>query len=243
MSKAGSLRLQKFLAECGVASRRKSEELIREGQVRVNGKVVTELGTKIHPVHDSVMVGRRKIEAEKRGVLLVNKPRGVITTKSDPEGRRTIMELLPAGLESYVPAGRLDFDSSGLVVMTNDGELAQRLTHPKYGSSRVYHVKVEGKVPDELPARIERGVRLKDGVVKADCRIIKERNQKFSWIELRLSSGKNRVIRRMMEALRHPVIKLHRVSHGPFELGKLPVGRTRKLSNQEYRKVLRSLAE
>ena len=235
-----AIRLQKYLSECGVASRRKSEDLIVEGKVQVNGKAVTELGTKIDPKKDRVKVGGKLILGGKKGVVILNKPRGVVTTKSDPEGRETVIDLLPKKFQSYFPVGRLDYDSSGLVVLTNDGELANRLSHPRYGILRSYHVRVEGKIEPKILEQIERGVKLPDGPVSGEAKIRKG-DKKSTWLQITLTVGRNRIIRRLMDHLGHPVIKLKRVSHGPVKLGRLRVGEYEALTNADYQGLKRAI--
>jgi 23S rRNA pseudouridine2605 synthase len=237
------VRLQKFLAECGVGSRRKMEQFITEGRVRVNGQVVTELGRKIDPENDKVEVNRRAVHAAPKGIMLLNKPRGVVSTLSDPEGRRSVAHFLTKHYTSYFPVGRLDWDSTGLMVLTNDGEVAERLMHPRYGFERVYHARVEGTVSLEVLQKLERGIRLSDGVVKANASVLKN-DQNSTWVEVRIHEGRNRVVRRLFEKLGHPVMKLKRIVYGPFKLGRLQVGQVRVLNRSEYEearsKVLRA---
>lgn len=227
------VRLQKYLSECGVGSRRKMEQFILEGRVQVNGKVVTELGRKINPDTDKVQVNRRPVHAAPKGILLLNKPRGVVSTLSDPEGRRSIADFLTKHYKSYFPVGRLDWDSTGLMILTNDGEVAERLMHPRYGFERVYHARVEGAVSFEELSKLERGVRLSDGVVKAHASIM-QNDENSTWIEVKVSEGRNRVVRRLFEKLGHPVMKLKRIVYGPFKLGRLQVGQVRALTRNEY---------
>jgi 23S rRNA pseudouridine2605 synthase len=227
------VRLQKFLSECGVASRRKAEELIVSKKVKVNGRIVSELGTKIDPTTDRVQVKERYVSMVERGVILLNKPKGVVSTLSDPEGRPTIADFLTKHFKSYFPVGRLDWESTGLMVLTNDGEMAERLLHPRYGFERTYHVKVSGRVEEKTLRRIERGINLEDGPVQAKGAIL-ETLDDATWLEITVTVGKNRVVRRMMDAVHHPVQKLQRVSHGPFKLGKLKPGEMRRLSEKEY---------
>jgi len=227
------VRLQKFIAECGVASRRKAEELIAAGKVMVNGQVVKELGKKIDPARDRVQVRGKPLHLPERGVLLLHKPRHVVATMSDPEGRPTVADFLTHKYKSYFPVGRLDFESTGLLVMTNDGELAERLLHPRYGFERVYHVKVRGSVAEKTTRRLEKGVTLEDGPVSAVVKIL-ETLDNSTWLEVKVAEGRNRVVRRMMDAVRHPVVKLQRVSYGPFRLGRLGPGEIRKLTDKEY---------
>lgn len=230
------VRLQKFLAECGVGSRRKMEQFITEGRVRVNGRVVTELGCKIDPEVDRIEVNRRPVHAAPKGIVLLNKPRGVVSTLSDPEGRRSVADFLTKHYRSYFPVGRLDWDSTGLMVLTNDGEVAERLMHPRYGFERVYHARVEGSVAVEVLGKLERGIRLSDGVVKAQGTILKN-DENSTWIEVRISEGRNRVVRRLFDKLGHPVMKLKRIVYGPFKLGRLQVGQVRVLTAKEYDEV------
>ena len=150
------VRLQKFLAECGVGSRRKMEQFITEGRVCVNGKVVNQLGAKVDPEIDRVEVNRRVVRAAPKGIMLLNKPRGVISTLSDPEGRPTVADFLTKHYTSFFPVGRLDWDSTGLMILTNDGEIAERLMHPRFGFERVYQARVEGSVNKELLEKMAR---------------------------------------------------------------------------------------
>ena len=235
------VRLQKFLAECGVASRRASEELITEGRVRVNGEVITELGTKINPMKDRVQVGKRTVVAAEKGILLFHKPRFVVSTLSDPEGRPSISDYLTKHYLSYFPVGRLDWESSGLIVLTNDGELAERLMHPRYEMDRFYEVRVEGRVPDRTLEKILKGVKLEDGWAKAESLRIVSIDDVSTWLEISIREGRNRLIRRMMSEAGHPVIKLRRTSHGPLKLGKLKSGELRKLTTEEYQNVRRKV--
>ena len=234
------VRLQKFLAECGVGSRRKMEQFIIEGRVRINGQVVTELGRKINPDTDKIEVNRRPVHAAPKGILLLNKPRGVVSTLSDPEGRRSVAEYLTKHYRSYFPVGRLDWDSTGLMILTNDGEMAERLMHPRYAFERVYHARVEGSVPSELLTKLERGIRLSDGLVKATASILRSDNDS-TWVEVKIHEGRNRVVRRLFDKLGHSVMKLKRIVYGPFKLGRLQVGQIRALTNKEYEEVRRKV--
>lgn len=230
------VRLQKYIAECGLCSRRAAEALMRTGKVKVNGTVVTQLGTKIRAGHDRVEVQGKFLHAAPKGILLLHKPRGVVSTLVDPEGRPTVADYLTKHYESYYPVGRLDYDSSGLIVLTNDGELAERLMHPRYGFARTYHVRVEGLVSDNTLRKIERGVKLEDGIARAQPAIL-EGDDKSTWMQVTVFEGRNRLVRRIMERVEHPVMKLLRVSHGPFNLGSLRPGAVRKLTEREYERV------
>lgn len=227
------IRLQKYLSECGVCSRREAEELLVLGRIKVNGKVVSELGTKIQPGYDSVKVGSKIIRRPKGGIVIFHKPRKVVSTRKDPKGRDTVLQFIPKKYQAYNSVGRLDYDTTGLVILTNDGELANRLSHPRYGHERVYHARVRGHVKDKTIRRIERGVRLTDGNVKAKAKILSS-NESSTWIEVVVTEGRNRLVRRLMKELRHPVIKLKRVKFGPFSLGKLPLGETKVLTQAQF---------
>ena len=234
------VRLQKFLAECGTGSRRKMEQFIKEGRVRVNGQVVTELGRKIDPSVDQIEVNRRPVKAAPKGIVLFNKPRGVVSTLHDPEGRRTVSEFLTKHYASYFPVGRLDFDSTGLMILTNDGEMAEKLMHPRFGFERTYEARVEGSVPQPLLDKLESGIRLSDGLVKAEASVIRT-DDTSTWVEVRIKEGRNRIVRRLFEKLGHSVMKLKRTIYGPFKLGRLQVGQVRVLTAREFLEVRRKV--
>lgn len=229
-------RLQKVLAAAGVASRRVSEQLIVEGRVRVNGEVVTELGTRIDPAVDLVDVDGTAIQLDtsKRYVML-NKPTGVVSTMHDERGRRDLREFTADWDERLYNVGRLDADTSGLLVLTNDGALAHVLAHPSFGVTKVYLAKVEGRVTPQTIARLTRGVTLEDGDIAADkARLLDaRRGREESLVELTLHSGRNRIVRRMMAEVGHPVVELVRRQFGPLHLGTLPTGRARELTTVE----------
>lgn len=237
-----TVRLQKFLSECGVASRRASEELILEGKVKVNNQVVKVLGTKIDPDHDRVQVRNKLVRPPHKGLILFHKPKGVVSTLHDPEGRRSIADYLTKHIKSYFPVGRLDWDSSGLMILTNDGAVAERLMHPRYGFERTYHVRVEGNVNSGVLDKLARGVRLKDGVASAKATLVPHLQRgtqdegRSTWLEVQVSEGRNRLIRRLFERVECPVMKLKRIQYGPFHLGKLKPGEMRALTQKEYMK-------
>lgn len=229
-------RVQKLLARAGVASRRDAEELIRAGRVTVNGDVV-ELGGKADPVADAIKVdGKRIHPAQTFQYILLNKPGGYITTRSDPEGRPTVYDLLPdAWRQTLSPVGRLDWGTEGLLLLTNDGELAQRVAHPRYGCRKVYHAKVKGEPPESQLDRIRRGMVI-DGRRTAPAKVTplpsrKTRNN--TWIAIELGEGRTRQIREMFFRIGHPVGRLKRVSIGPVTDRGLPVGAFRELSPKE----------
>lgn len=230
------VRLQKVLANAGVASRRVAEELIVAGRVRVNGKVVTELGSRIDPEHDLVDVDGTAIQLDqsKRYVML-NKPRGIVSSMKDERGRPDLRRFTKEWAERLYNVGRLDADTSGLLVLTNDGELAHVLAHPSFGVTKVYIAKVDGRVTAQTIARLTKGVELDDGPIAADkARLLTSSAEGGgSLVELTLHSGRNRIVRRMMAEVGHPVVELVRRQFGPLHLGSLPVGRARELTKVE----------
>jgi len=235
-----AIRLQRFLAQAGVASRRKSEELITLGRVKVNGKVVTELGSKVDPARDKVSVGGRQLAAEEPVYVLFHKPKGYVTTLSDPEGRPTVMELLKTVKERLFPVGRLDFNTEGVLFLTNDGELAHGLMHPKGEVEKTYHVKLRGRVDDAALKSLARGVTLDDGSKTAPAGVARiGETDKNTWIELTLHEGKNRQVHRMAEAVGHQVLKLERVRYAGLVLGSLKAGSYRRLVAREVDELYR----
>ncbi|GAA3777440.1 pseudouridine synthase [Microbacterium kribbense] len=228
------VRLQKVLAGAGVASRRVAEEMIVAGRVRVNGTVVTELGSRIHPDVDLVDVDGVAVQLDqsKRYVML-NKPTGVVSTMRDDRGRPDLREFTRDWPERLFNVGRLDAETSGLLVLTNDGALAQVLAHPSYGVTKVYIAKVTGQVTAQTIGRLTRGVQLEDGPITADKARLLDHSRGTSLVELTLHSGRNRIVRRMMAAVGHPVLELVRRRFGPLQLGTLPAGRARELTRVE----------
>jgi 23S rRNA pseudouridine2605 synthase len=233
-----AIRLQKYLAEAGVASRRASEGIIVEGRVAVNGKVVRELGTKVDPEHDRVTVDGDAIKAKRKIYVAVNKPRGVVCSRNDPSGRSTIGELLPAEWQHLYSVGRLDRDSEGLLFLTNDGEFSLRLTHPRYGVAKKYVLTVEHKVEGNVLDKMREGVFDQSERLKAQKARIVSASNKQSVLELELLEGKYREIRRMCDVLGLKVLRLQRVQIGKIKLGELKVGRWRTLTDGEIISLL-----
>jgi len=234
-------RLQKLIARAGLASRRAAERLILAGRVRVNGRVVTTLGTKADPDRDRIEVNGRPLPAEqRREYWLVHKPRGVLSTARDPHGRRTVLDLLPEGVGRLYPVGRLDHDSEGLMLLTNDGELAQRLAHPRHHVPKTYKVWVQGRPDRAAIERLRRGVKLEDGVTAPARVYLKASSEQTSKLSMVLNQGKKRQIRRMCEAVGHPVRRLVRVGLGPLRLGDLPPGAARRLTPGELAALRRA---
>ena len=239
MSGKNDVRLQKFMAECGVASRRKSEELIEMGKVKINGHVA-QIGDKVNPKRDIVTVRGKKInKADRMYYFMLNKPRGYVTTVSDELGRKTVMDLVDCKARIY-PVGRLDKDSEGLLILTNDGSFANALTHPKHNYAKVYRVTVRPSVNDEILDRFRNGVEI-DGRITAPCdvNIITEEEGRVV-LEFILREGRNRQIRKMCEAVNLEVARLKRISIGPVKLGMLQTGKYRELTDNEVKKLLRS---
>ena len=235
-----AIRLQKILSAAGVASRRTAETLIEQGRVTVNGKVVTELGTRAEPSIDEIKVdGRRLPRAKANQYILLNKPRGYITSRSDPKHRPTVIDLLAkGGVHGYIyPVGRLDYDSEGLLLLTSDGELAARLTHPRHGVAREYEVRVRG-VPDRHALdRLARGVTI-DGRRTATAevrlgRVYDAESGQQGILSLVIHEGRNRQVRKMLDAIGHPVVQLRRVRIGPIADDRLKLGQFRSLTSGE----------
>ena len=242
MASKNDVRLQKFMAEQGIASRRKSEELILAGKVKVNGHVA-QIGMKINPRKDLVTVGKQKltnVKNRKMVYIMLNKPRGYVTTVSDELGRITVMDLLPDfGVRIY-PVGRLDKDSEGLLLLTNDGSFTNCMTHPSHEYAKVYRVTVRPSVDDNILYNLRNGIEI-DGRVTAPCDVTvltEEENRVV--LEFVLHEGRNRQIRKMCESQGLEVARLKRISIGPIKLGMLKQGDYRELSEQDVKKLLRS---
>ena len=233
-------RLQKYLANCGICSRRKAEELIASGKVSVNGKIVTELGTKINPKVDKVIYNGKEIKEESNHVyILLNKPIGYVTTAKDQFGRDSVMDLVKVK-ERVVPVGRLDMYTSGALILTNDGDFVYQVTHPKHEIEKTYTVTIKGIVKDEEVEKLRKGVKIDDYITKeAKVKILKideEKNQ--SRLEITIHEGKNRQIRKMCEAVGHKVLALHRSKIAGIGVKDLPLGKWRYLSKEEVKKML-----
>ena len=243
-----SERLQKILSAAGVASRRLSEELITQGRVSVNGKTVRELGTKADPGVDEIKVDGRRVKLEqKRRYILLNKPRGYITTRSDPQGRPTVMDLMKGVREYVYPVGRLDYDSEGLLILTNDGDLAARLTHPRHEVDKVYEARVKGAPDDHTLERLAKGVTI-DGRRTAPAKLrasepfVKGTGEQ-TVIEISIHEGRQRQVREMFDSVGHPVVRLKRVRIGPIEDPDIPIGHWRELTPQEVARLQRAGAK
>src|SRR5688500_18661131 len=245
-------RLQKIIAHAGFASRREAETMIREGRVTVNGRLVTELGTRADAGSDHIKVdGKLITRAETHRYILLYKPKEVMTTVEDPQGRRTVIDLVRGVRERIYPVGRLDFHSEGLLLLTNDGDLAFKVSHPKHGSVKTYHVKVRGVPDDRIISKLERGITI-EGKRTVPCEIKRMKTtgrstgrgeeEGNSWYEVRLREGRNQQIRKMFKAVGHPVSKLRRVAIGPISDPKLTAGEWRELTKHEV-KMLATMQE
>jgi pseudouridine synthase len=241
------IRLQKILSTAGVASRRAAEKMIREGRVSVNGATVTELGTRADPDTDDIRVDGRRVHTAAltpRRYLLLNKPRGYVTTRSDPQHRRTVMDLIKGERGYLYPVGRLDYDSEGLLILTNDGDLAARLMHPRHGVERVYEARLRGAPDHHDLERLARGMLIEGRrTAPARARIVEAgrgAREDQSIVEITLHEGRTRQVRKMCEAIGHPVIRLRRVRIGPIADPALPPGSYRELRPEEVRRLQRA---
>jgi len=238
-------RLQKVLSQAGIASRRSAEKLIAEGRVSVNGTTVTEMGTKADLGTDEIRVDGRRIKAaERTRYILLNKPSGVVSTRSDPQRRRTVIDLLRGVREYVYPVGRLDYDTEGLLLLTNDGDLAAKLTHPRHGVDRTYEAKVAGMPDDDALARLRKGIPL-DGrrTLPADVALVNRgRRDRDGILKLTIREGRNRQVRRMCEAVGHPVRELRRTRIGPIQDRRLKPGDWRELRDDEVIALRKSAA-
>lgn len=232
-------RLHKFLANSGVTSRRKAEEMMRDGLVTVNGKLATEPGTKINPDKDVIKVNGKLIKGQKKIYILLNKPRGFVTTMDDDLGRKTVMDLIQGVNERIYPVGRLDRDSEGLLVLTNDGDLTRFLTHPSCEVNKVYRVTVEGYVSDETLAKIRAGVRVGGTKIVPKRLQLIGRNNRQSMLEIEIGEGLNREVRRVFAAAGHEAKKLKRIFIGPISLKGISKGRARFMAAKELNQLKR----
>ena len=234
------IRLQKYLANCGISSRRKAEELITSGKVSVNGKIVTELGTKINPKVDKVIYNGKEVKEESKHIyILLNKPIGYVTTAKDQFGRESVMDLIKVK-ERVVPVGRLDMYTSGALILTNDGDFVYQVTHPKHEIEKTYTVTIKGIVTNEEVGKLRKGVKIDDYITKeAKVKILKtDEEKRESRLEITIHEGKNRQVRRMCESVGHKVLALHRSKIAGIGVKDLPLGKWRYLSKEEIKKML-----
>jgi 23S rRNA pseudouridine2605 synthase len=222
------------LAQAGIGSRRRCEQLMAEGHVTVNGEVVTQMGVRVDPTTDVIHVdGKRLPPASDHAYLMLNKPRGVVSSMADERGRPDLRSVLSDRTDRLFHVGRLDTDTSGLIMLTNDGDLAHRLAHPSFEVTKTYVALVEGGVKASVAHRLREGVQLEDGPIAVDRFRIIDRSRGRSMVELDLHSGRNRVVRRLLDAVGHPVVELTRTAFGPLRLGDLALGSMRDLTRDE----------
>ena len=230
-------RLNKFLANASALSRRAAEELIEQGRVEIDGKLVTDLGARVDPTRQAVTVDGEKLRArEGRLAIVLNKPVGYLCTASDPEGRRLVYSLVPQGLGLHT-VGRLDFNTEGVILLTTDGDLAERLGHARYSVQRVYEARVRGVPTEETLAKLRRGVRLEDGPARAESAEVIAQTDKNAWVRLVLVEGRNREVRRLMERVGHPVMRLRRVAFAGLTTRGLKLGEWRPLTDAEMEQL------
>jgi len=234
----GRLRLQKYLADCGVASRRKAEEIIAAGRVTIDGTVVTQMGRKIDPQHETVRVDDAVIDSRPKPVyILLNKPKGYVTTLSDPQGRPIVTSLLKNVDTRVFPVGRLDIDTEGALLLTNDGDLAQKIQHPSHETNKTYEVIARGIVKAATIRLLERGIVI-EGRKTWPARIAKVKaGESTTRLLITIHEGRNRQIRKMFQAVGHPVVNLKRLAYGKLRLGKLKIGSYRYLGTDELKKI------
>lgn len=232
------VRLQKLLADAGVASRRASEKLITDGRVTVNGSVVDALGFKVEPDAVVVAVDGQAVRVRRKVYVALNKPRGVVCTRSDPEGRPTVMDLLPREWGVLFPVGRLDRESEGLLFLTNDGHFSLQLTHPRYGVRKRYVAVIEGRMAESALGQFTAGIEDEGEILKAERVRLLASNNSHSTVEVELAQGRNREVRRLFAALGHEVVELRRTQVGPIRLGELPTGKWRVLTPTEVKSLL-----
>ncbi|MEX1039681.1 MAG: pseudouridine synthase [Pirellulaceae bacterium] len=234
-------RLHKVLAAAGIGSRRKCEEMILEGRIEVDGDFVTQVGTSVNPATQDIRVDGQRIRPPKKRYFLLNKPPGVVSTNFDPSGRTRVVDLVPQD-ERVFTIGRLDRASEGLILLTNDGELTNHLAHPKFGVEKTYLVEVDGHPDPEAIKMMRAGVHFAEAFVKPDNVRLKRKNKRTSTLEIILSEGRNREIRRLLARVGHKVVRLRRISIGPLRLGEVPVGAYRELTSAEVT-ALRTASE
>ncbi len=236
-------RLQKVLATAGLGSRRACEEIILDGRVRLNGRRVTDLPVLVDPKTDKITVDGQRIAAEPKVTYLLNKPKGVLATQKDPRGRKRAVDLMQGVDERVYPVGRLDADSQGLLLMTNDGDLAAKLTHPRYGVPKTYRARVRGRVGDGVLAKLRQGIWLSEGRTQPARVTLIYKGKEYSILEITLREGRNRQVRRMLAQLGHPVRELTRIRIGKLSVRGLGVGKHRKLTKQQINELYKLIEQ
>ncbi len=231
------MRLQKYISRCGIASRRHAEEMIREGRIRVNGKVVTEMGMTVSALDLVECDGKPIVPEENPVYIMLNKPGGYVTTVSDPEGRKTVMDLIDGVRERVYPVGRLDYDTEGLLILTNDGDFAHRMTHPRHQVTKTYIAEVEGIPSQETLRKLRNGIMLDERPTSPAKVELLEEKKNGAVLRITIHEGRNRQVKRMCEAVGHPVQSLKRIAFGGLRLGDLKPGKWRYISAQEVKRI------
>jgi 23S rRNA pseudouridine2605 synthase len=228
------IRLQKALAQAGLGSRRRCDDMIAHGRVEVNGEVIDVMGARVDPATDVIRVDGKRIPAPNdHAYVMLNKPRGIVTSMADEQGRPDLASFIKGREDRLFHVGRLDTDTSGLLILTNDGDLAHKLAHPSFEITKTYVALVDGTVPDTLGAQLKAGIELDDGPAKVDRFLVKDRSRGRSLVELQIHMGRNRIVRRLMAAAGHSVIELTRTAFGPLHVGSLSAGKMRDLTRDE----------
>lgn len=234
---SSGMRLQRYLAQCGLGSRRDCEELIVQGRIQIDGETVTKLGINVNPAEQVVTLDDEKLKLERKKYYLLNKPPGFLCTASDPQGRRTVFDLFPTEGPRLFCVGRLDENTTGLLIVTNDGDLAQKLAHPRYRIHRLYRAQVAGHPQREVFDQLKQGLFFTEGKFKVhDIRPVKKQGHS-TWVEITMTEGQNREIRRLLARTGHKVMKLERIGFGPVRLGRVPLGQFRELRRDELGKL------
>lgn len=232
------VRLQKFLSQCGIASRRKAEEMIKAGRVQVDGAIVTDMGSKIIPGQNLVKCDGRSLSPQNRAVyILLNKPKGYVTTLSDPQGRPIVTSLLTGISERVFPVGRLDLDTEGALILTNDGEFAQKVQHPSHEVTKTYEALVAGHPTKDQLAQLEKGILIEGKVTSPAKLTILKKIKHATLIQITIHEGRKRQVRKMFEAVAHPVLHLKRIAYGCLRLHRLPIGKFRVLDSGDLEKI------
>ncbi len=233
-----TIRLQKYLAGCGVASRRKAEEIIAEGRVTVDGEIVTAMGTQVDPTRQEILLDGKAVRANDDFLyVLLNKPQGYVTTLSDPQGRPIVTSLLSGITARLFPVGRLDLDTEGALILTNDGELAQKIQHPSHEVTKTYEAQVMGRPSDKMLQQLERGILLEGKKTAPAKLILFARKSGTSSIRITIHEGRKRQVRKMFQAIGHPVIHLKRIAYGTLFLEGLSTGKYRLLTPEDLKKI------
>ena len=242
MALGKEIRLQKYLAQCGVASRRKAENLIAEGRITVDGKIVTSMGTKVNPEKQQILFDGKPVSIEKEKIYyLLNKPKGYVTTVSDPQGRPIVTDLIKDINERIFPVGRLDLDTEGALLLTNDGDLAQKMQHPSYGVTKTYEALVTGKPLQKKLDILEKGILLEGRMTSpAHVAAVKKLN-KSTLVRITIHEGRKRQVRKMFAAIGHPVISLKRTAYGKLYLNNLPQGSYRRLNKGDLKNIFKNI--